>query len=414
MSYYKQTSIPQKFWKIIRLYVLSAQAAFRARRSFKPQGSSVLHVISEADRIGGLELQGLELARSLTECGDFVTIFTDISGTLPQKEFRNGFLIHRLPFRNRPGKLRLVFSTVLFLIRYGGRYDVVHVHGVTGFTLLAIRIGRLMRRPTLLIAQTKDDFRSIFSRNDLKHRIYQRWLLSIDDYIAISNELRNEMKDCGVPDSRIYKIPNFVNLARFKPATAEVRAALRSKFSVPNGQVVFLFLGRLVQRKGADVLLNAWRELPGVLWIVGDGPERQSLEQQARDLNLKHVFFHGKTSTPLDFFQAADVFVLPSRIEGLPCVTLEAMSCGLPCIASSIGGVVEQIAHEKQGLLVPPDRPAALAQAIGRMVDDQPSRAQWGKQALEMVREKYDLLIAAKRYHRIYSDLVKGERPCDQ
>jgi glycogen synthase len=410
MSYYKPTSLPLKVLKVFRLYALLWRAALKPQKQIKLQGHSVLHVISEVDRVGGLELQALELARALANQGQFITVLSDTDTSFSRSEFRNGFLLHRLKFRSATKKVMLFFATLLFFLKKGSKYNVLHVHGVTGFTLFALRLGKWFGRPVVLKGSTKNDFRNIFSQHNWKHRMYQHWLRKVDCCIAISEELQNEMTACGIPTSKISRIPNIVNSVRFRPPSDSARIRLRSRFSVSNEEIVFLFLGRLVQRKGADVLLKAWKvESPGMLWIVGDGPEKTSLEKLARDLGLTKIQFFGNTGTPLDYYQAADVFILPSRIEGMPSVTLEAMSCGLPIVATSIGGVVDQIENEREGLLVPAENSTLLSDAIRRMACENDNREKWKRQALQTVREKYDASRIALKYQQIYSELCKNQ-----
>jgi len=167
-------------------------------------------------------------------------------------------------------------------------------------------------------------------------------------------------------------------------------------------------MGRLEKRKGANVLLEAWQKMDdGILWIVGSGAEESVLEKVAKELRLQRVQFLGGTLNPLDYYHAADVFILPSIQEGFPNVILEAMSCGLPCIASEIGGVTDIMKQDSQGILVPPGDAERLSEAIARMLSSPIDRNRWGQCAVKTVQDNYDFDRVLVNYLNLYSDLVR-------
>jgi glycosyltransferase involved in cell wall biosynthesis len=123
----------------------------------------------------------------------------------------------------------------------------------------------------------------------------------------------------------------------------------------------------LIPVKGADVFLRALAELKDVPWcasVVGDGPERPRLERLALALGLSdRVAFHGLVNDAARLFPAFDLYVLSSRSEGTPIVLFEAMAAGVPVVATAVGGVPD-VVSDREALLVPPQDPSALAQAI--------------------------------------------------
>src|SRR5690606_4716037 len=146
-----------------------------------------------------------------------------------------------------------------------------------------------------------------------------------------------------------------------------------------NGRRHLLFIGNLLPVKGVDVLLDACRALASrrddwCLHLVGDGAGRAGLEQQARALGLAdRVVFHGSRAHAElpEWLRASDLFVLPSRSEGIPNVLLEASACATPWVASDVGGIPE-IVSLGAGTLVPPEQPDALADALARGLDAPP------------------------------------------
>jgi glycosyltransferase involved in cell wall biosynthesis len=182
-----------------------------------------------------------------------------------------------------------------------------------------------------------------------------------------------------------------------------------------------LFVGRLVERKGVHLLLDALASLPPdrrvVLHVVGDGPDRERLENQARRLELgDRAVFHGFVSKEelQRRLETCDAFVLPAVIdakgdtEGLGVVLIEAMSYARPVIASAAGGIVDIVKDGRNGLLVPPGDAAALANAIGGMMDD-PARARtFGLNGREDVAANFSWDVIADRLAEIYRRVARS------
>jgi glycosyltransferase involved in cell wall biosynthesis len=408
MSFHKPTTVPQKIFKLLQLfwYFLIVKSSQKLKRN-RGTHAGILMVVSKLDRIGGLELQALELSSSLIRHGCLITILTDSVDDSPATEFRSGFLIRRLPPSTKP--LRLLLSLLYFFLQQRHSFELLHAHGLTGFTIVSLRLAKFLGHHSLLKGATQDDFNDIFQRNEWKQRLYRKWILGADRFIAVSEEMKKEMIACGISEDRIQRIPNAVNTNKFAPVSEERKRLLKKRFSLSPEQTVFLFLGRLEPRKGVDILLQAWKKYsPGFLLIVGAGPEEQRLKQISAD--IKNVMINAESRFPLDFYQCADVFVFPSVKEGFPGVVLEAMSCGLPCIATKIGGVTDQIEHRKQGLLVSPGDADELANAIQYVALNPEERTEWGREARETVLRRFDVSRISADYHFLYAELLSSEK----
>jgi glycosyltransferase involved in cell wall biosynthesis len=188
----------------------------------------------------------------------------------------------------------------------------------------------------------------------------------------------------------------------------------------PTGAFELLFAGRLVERKGVHLLLEALARLadgpPVMLHVVGDGPERPRLEARARELGLgAGVFFHGFVPREaLELRMAAcDAFVLPAVVdakgdtEGLGVVLLEAMSYGKPVVASAAGGIVDIVRDGRNGWLVPPGDVAALAGAIARLMRDPAAAAEMGARGREDVREGFSWEVIVERLVGVYGSIAR-------
>lgn len=195
----------------------------------------------------------------------------------------------------------------------------------------------------------------------------------------------------GVPARRIAVIPNGLDLDRViaaQPRTPRRRVAM---------------VANLRPEKGHDVLIEAaaqlLRRFPDAHFdLIGDGTERQRLEQQTRDRGLAHAFtFAGHCEDVAARLAQADVFVLPSRSEAFPNAVLEAMAAGVPVVASAVGGILEVVADGETGLLVPPGDPASLAARIARLFADEALAARLASNGRARVHERYSFhrMVAA-------------------
>lgn len=195
-----------------------------------------------------------------------------------------------------------------------------------------------------------------------------------DGVIAVSQDLAERVIGLGARPDRVRVVIDGVDKQMFCPGS---RGAARQRLNLDPGRKHLLFVGNLVPVKGLDILLAACRQLPAVcapwqLHLIGAGPLEARLRAAVRATGLgERVCFHGPIAhgdLP-DWFRAADLFVLASRSEGVPNVLLEAAACGLPFVASRVGGIPE-IASLGAGRLVPPEQPAALAMGIAGMLAD--------------------------------------------
>ena len=195
-------------------------------------------------------------------------------------------------------------------------------------------------------------------------------------------------------------------------------AASGTKARLENHDVlVGVMVARIDGRKGHGTLIRGLHDLKnsGInirVLVIGDGAERGKVEQHARALALdeKHIQFLGRRSDIDDLLSAADFFVLPSDIEGLPMAILEAMAHGLPIVASNVGGIPEIIDDEREGLLFPAGDATALALAIRRLASDPFLRRRLGDAARQRVSAQFSLNAMVRKYDDVYADAMRGRR----
>lgn len=212
----------------------------------------------------------------------------------------------------------------------------------------------------------------------------------------------------AAPGLDVPVVPNGVDAVRHAPGSP------RSGTGTPR----LLLVGRLVHQKAIDVLLHALARMADCEFrcdIVGDGPDRSELEQLSRSLGLDaRVHFRGwvgRDELP-DVYQAADIFVLPSRIEGMPNVVLEAMAYALPVTATDVPGTRDLVQHDVTGLLVPVNDVAGLAAALLRLIREPALRIRMGDAGRARVLAEFTYARVAAAYLRLGGIMLPaGENP---
>lgn len=224
--------------------------------------------------------------------------------------------------------------------------------------------------------------------------------------IAISSAVRDELRTHGYDKDRIVDIPNGV---RIPPALWNRRDGWRD---APVG----VFVGRLAQEKNVETLLRAWalvrQSYPqAVLRLIGDGPERPSLEALAKSLGLTSAIqFIGEVEDVEARLRGADLFALPSKEEGMSIALLEAMALGMPIVASNIAGNRRLICDFKHGRLAHPEQPESLARAIIDQWSNLDRAIHQGRAARALVQQKYSIAAVAQSHLRLFARLL-SERP---
>jgi len=249
--------------------------------------------------------------------------------------------------------------------------DIVQTHNVKSHFLA--RLAGLDRHYRWIA------FHHGYTTTDLKMLLYNqldRWSLpKAMRVVTVCQAFGRLLERRGVRRERISVLHNSVSP---KPAPAPGTVdALRGKLGINAGARVILSVGRFSREKAQDDLLRAFEilrrasDIPTVLVLVGDGPERPRLTAMVREYGLEPaVIFAGQQREVAPFYALADILALPSHSEGSPNVLLEAMAAGVPVVATAVGGVPEIVTHEQNALIVPPRHPAQLAEALHRLLKD--------------------------------------------
>jgi glycosyltransferase involved in cell wall biosynthesis len=386
--------------------VLEEMAPIVGRDSLRLKQSlrGVCFVAPELDRIGGYELATLALARALREHGISVMVVTITRDGL---DAAGGADLIRIQVRGQ----HTLFSTFprLFavLARARSRYSIIHCSTFDYMSGLAVLVGRILGRPTLLRVATESDVREFAEGRHWKYRLFFWLLRGATVVIAPSVAIKKELLRAGFSDERIVCFANAVDVNRFRPATPAEKAEAKSALGLSKDIAVIGTVARLVQRKGIDVLLRAFgivRHSHRVhLIVVGDGPLGEELRALAHELRIEDsISWLSFQADPVKWLQAMDVFAFPSRLEGVPNAVLEAMAVGLPIVATTIGGVVDILEEGRTGFLISPNDPEALAGALDRLLGNAPLRADLGCHARNRAVEVFSLSGNISRLMDLY------------
>jgi glycosyltransferase involved in cell wall biosynthesis len=230
-------------------------------------------------------------------------------------------------------------------------------------------------------------------------------------YIAISEALASILREQGIPARDISVIYNGMDLSPYRQTQlrAENRARLREEWDIPEDAFLFGTVARFVPVKGLPVLVDAFAKVvrdtdsTAYLVLVGDGPERDGLENQVRQLGLEsQVRFAGFRQDIPACLNACDSFVHSSFYEGLGYTIIEAMASEVPVVASNVGGVKEFVFHEQTGLVVEPGDPSALAQAMGQLQKSNELRQSMVQNALEKVETSFTIELMTEKILSLY------------
>jgi glycosyltransferase involved in cell wall biosynthesis len=351
---------------------------------------------------GGIETHLLQLFRGLG--GEYAfTVFGLLEEPFTGLAKPLGAECVRLPRAGKANPAALVRLRKEFLSR---KITLVHTHDTRGGM-----IGRLAARwsgiPAVHTVHTPSFFLPQSAAAIGLYRLAERWLnrLASDRVIFVSPKIRQMYLDGRlVQPARARLVPNGLEPEWFVATPREKRT---------DEEIRFLYVGRLAREKGMDNLAAAFEivagQMPGArLRVAGDGPGREKLLSAARRGGWEgRLTLCGRVSREeaRELMRASDIFVLPSRFESFSYTLLEAMACGLPCLATDVGGNGDLIVPDRNGLLVPGENPPALAAAMIRLAGDLKGRLSMGREGGRMAREyTLDRMIEGTR--SVYCELL--------
>lgn len=367
----------------------------------------------------GAGLQTLTLAKELSKQGvQYFFVTVDNTG-LPRKDRYQGFDVYRIADGSQKhGEFVLWWNLWRALRPLKDRFDILHASGSTLRNSGVGLVGRLLgKRSLTIVSMAHNDLLDIGrTRAGKMHAFLMRY---VDRYVSLSKQITEEIKSLPLEAGKAVEIPQGVNRERFHPVQCAERAALRKKLGLPDGPLA-LYAGVFDSRKNVEWLVRTWlaqrRELHGWrLLLVGpasrdhqDADLRDRLAMLARNEGMDgEILIRDFSPQVEEYYQAADIFILPSHNEGMPNVVLEAMSCGLPCVATRISGTVDVIEHGQSGMLFERDDQESFLSAMRPLLADPALRQKIGRRASTYIESSLSSKKSAERYLGLYQTLLE-------
>lgn len=240
----------------------------------------------------------------------------------------------------------------------------------------------------------------------LTYQLYAPFLAQYDKVIVFSQLQRHLLVKLGVPRSRLVIIPNGVDVDKYSPGESPIKSQFKAKR-------LFVYLGRIAPEKNVESLLKAWRHCEmgheSQLLIVGDGPLKPSLQMNyGKEYGINWLGFIADEMTRINILRAADVFILPSLVEGLSLSLLEAMSCGAACLATDAGADGEVLEGGAGAILGTQGVTTQLKTLLPLFRDHPEITELLGKKARERVLERYTFYENINRLEKLYTNLLQS------
>lgn len=405
--------------------------------------------------VGGLGTYAAEITRKFVLLGHDVTVFTmnDDEGSLPTRELLRGIEIHRPVHIDVSDSLPDVvaedvrkwgrgiefFSKILIynylsaskiineLVRRDDfKYDLVVAHDWLS-VIAGISIKKELRLPLVFHVHSNERGRTLGNGSEVVSSIERRGAQMADLVVTVSYAMQDELIQAGFPAGKIRVCYNGVDPEKYslQRVSKEKVMEVKQRYGLGEGDLMVLFIGRLVWIKGVDKLVRAMpqvlEKVPNAkLVIVGLGDMRDYLERLVRSLNLQDVvkfcFEFIPEEERIAHYAACDVAVYPSLYEPFGIVTLEAMSMEKPVVvgATGVSGMREIVAisgPDQCGFHINPNDPADIAWGIVNAIQDPEKKVQFGRNGRKRVLEKFTWDHAAEKTIQLYTELLESKKP---
>ena len=391
------------------LCYIFGQNNFEGEMSESAKKIKVLYVVENTSYGGGERGFG-QLASAINRNRFLPFIAAHAGGILEENAKETGAKYFPLNMRSK-----LNLKTISKISRIIAKHDINIVHSMGPRADFFARIA-CKKMHNVKVISTIAMLIEGYDVNPFKKSIYKLADCYSSKYVAhfitVSKALKTKLiQDRKIPENKISVIYNGVELNKFNPDCYSSNG-LRDSMGIEKDCLIVGSIGRLVYQKGFKYLIEAAKVLHNKsnkikFVIVGDGPEKENLRKMVEVFDISKSFtFTGVRFDIPQILAMYDIFVLPSVLEGLPRVIIEAMAMAKPIVATDINGVREQLVHDCTGLIVPAKNSAALAKAIIQLINDKYKANKLGIEARKSARLKFDLKQTVRNIEKLYENIL--------
>ena len=367
--------------------------------------------------VNGATLQCMRVISTLKKDVNFSVLTTTKYKNIAKNNVIDGIDVYRHYIGNRLGKFSQLFGiSWIFLTK---KIDIVHLHGFSSRSALIVLISKIFNKKVIIkmTSYGHDDVISIANKNRLFFYIFSL----ANAYIGVSPIFKKMYYHTGMDRNKYYQISNGVDTGLFKPlGDNEDKNKIRSDLGLPSNIQLILIVGHFSIEKSANHVLDALIKLQkeisnklGVVFIGSTNDHDFEVDKDLVDLMFSKskevrgkVFFVESTSNIEKYYQAVDMYVLPSAREGLPNALLEAMSCSLPVLSTRLTGITEWfITHNSNGLMYDYGDIDTLAKLLKLLLKNKNLRDQLGHNARSTIVKNFDISLTTKKIYKVYDEL---------
>lgn len=359
----------------------------------------IIHIDTEMTWRGG-QRQATYLHEGLLDKGFDTIFFTKENSSVSKYLKKQNKQVEELPFTN---EFDIISAYKLAEFAKKGNYNIAVCHNAHSVTTALL--AKIFYRNLKIIVIRRVDFKinnGIISKYKYHNNL-------IDRIVPISDAICNNLMNTNIRIAKITTIKSGIDLNRFNMNNPE---ELKKKIN-PQNKIVIGTISAIDKAKDFPTLINAISELTKMLKnvlfvVVGDGDEADNIKKLAKDKNvIEYIHFAGFQENIGDYLKMFDIFTLFSRAEGLGTSILDAMSVGLPIVATNAGGIPEVVTHNYNGLLVEAGNYKELADAYLELINNKNSRIELGKNSLQKVRD-FDINDNINEYIKLFEELING------
>jgi len=364
---------------------------------------------------GGSGVVATELGYALGERGHEVHF---ISSARPFRlhRFHEKLFFHEVtdvnyPLFKFPPYTLLLANKIVEVANFVG-LDVIHAHYAIPHSISAYLAKQMMTRPLPLVTTLHGTDITLVGAFEEFNLLTRLALRESDRVTAVSAALARETEDTfGRIDSGIEVIPNFIDAKTYLPKDG-LMVKCREHFT-PCGEKVLGHISNFREVKRVVDVVKIFalvvKVVPCCLLLVGDGPEMARVAREVVKLGLeKKVQFLGKQESVQEILQMVDVFLLPSEKESFGLVALEAMACGVPVVASRVGGLPEVVQHGKTGYLAEVGDIQGMSEGVLKLLTNVELYKAFSKQAVAWARAAFPVGRAVESYEKVYESALRG------